>query len=137
MSYTTPFPPLLPHVPQSIDQMRLRFPAALEQVFPVAAVEAGAMIAPGLRRVNVFDSVDGRMIISIDDVWMGDLRLHLSYRALFVDHRPGAFFESMKRSMIDWFNAISGWSMVVEDFEVIVGTHAIHLFARKWPGGAA
>jgi len=117
--------------------MRLRFPAALEQVFPVAAVEAGVMTAPGLRRANVFDSVDDRMIISIDDVARGDLRLHLSYRAFYVDYRPGAFFESMKPSMIDWFNAISGWSMVVEDFEGIVGTHAIHLFARKWPGGAA
>lgn len=58
---------MLDIMPETFDQIKARFPFALEQPIEVSEVAQGKVLAASKRRTNVFDFDDGmRMVVSID-----------------------------------------------------------------------
>jgi len=69
---------MLPHEPETIEQMKARFPAAIAEPVDIDEVIEGTAPTPGKDRKHVFDFEDGmRVIISID-VSSEERFLHLS-----------------------------------------------------------
>jgi len=58
---------MLPHEPETMAKMKVRFSAAIAETIDVDAVNAGKVEAPSKQRKHVFDFQDGmRLIFSID-----------------------------------------------------------------------
>ena len=72
----------LPFEPQPFDELKARFPKAVEGVYklpPTAEETARDPLRPGLYRKHIFDFKMGlRLIVSVDDFGDGFLRGHVS-----------------------------------------------------------
>lgn len=71
--------PRVPLRPESIEQLRARYPQAIAEMIQQLDVLAGAKPAPSGDPVHVFDTEDGlRLIISLEQTPKGRVGVHLS-----------------------------------------------------------
>lgn len=68
---------MLPHEPETIEEMRARYPAAVADIYDVESL--GTVRPPGMQRRHVFDYTDGlRLIVSTDRLSDGQVVSHFS-----------------------------------------------------------
>ena len=69
---------MLPFKPETIEALKVRYPAALERVFDVRELTGPVDDRPGLKREHVFDFEDGLRLIVSREMHDRGLCLHLS-----------------------------------------------------------
>lgn len=70
---------MLPIEPETLAEMKLRFPKAVESVIYIDKVRSGEQVSPSKLREHVFDFSDGmRMIVSREDLGDGNVFYHAS-----------------------------------------------------------
>lgn len=74
---------MLDHEPQSLEELRARYPAALEYLYIVDPLvrDPEAIIRPGECRANVFDFADGTRLIVSRERFRNQIVLHVSASA--------------------------------------------------------
>jgi hypothetical protein len=106
---------VIPHVPESIEAARERFPSALAEVVDIESVMLGNEVIPGKLRKHIFDFADGlRLIVSREAIPRWGVYLHVS--ASFDEHsenfakvRTGQIgIQEFFHMALDRYHAISG-----------------------------
>ena len=70
---------MLPVEPETLAELKVRFPQAVESVIYIEKVRSGEQVSPSTLREHVFDFPDGmRMIVSREDLGDGNVFYHAS-----------------------------------------------------------
>lgn len=121
---------MLPFEPETLESIRARMPAALEELYTLEAVEADEQLPPGAQRRHVFDFEDGiRMAVSVDKNADTESMLHLSF-SLWPGHPMAIphFVERVKSLPLEiWPDTI------LLLLEVVSAGRAVHLFFEVPP----